>query len=182
MAIILHCPSCGASIPRPSSQCEYCQSYLVHLSPFERRKSPAPETSKTDFKYFRSLRPLYLLAIAGGIAAFVYIYPFHLYDFSETELVQFSPYWFLTLYFGVSGLFIENAVKEILAGQAKNLTEGLLNTTRKMDPVFAWGVYLVFFPLFFLFLLKRIHSPFFLSLISTAIWGVPLLFFLVSLS
>ena len=182
MAIVSvrQCPSCGASVSPKQEQCSYCNNYLVQLTPFERRATPAEAGDGADVKYFHSLRRFYWMLQAAGIAGAVYIYVLNFDNFSETEMVQWSPWWFMALVWGMSGLYAERVVKAILQGKADSFVSGLHQATKGMVPIMTVLIYLLFFPPFFLLGLHRwrINSPLLISLSVSLLWGIFLFVFL----
>ncbi|RMG73374.1 MAG: hypothetical protein D6722_03930 [Bacteroidetes bacterium] len=181
MALItIHqCPSCGASVAPKQERCSYCDNYLLHLTPLERRGSPAPDAG-ADAGYFRSLRWFYGVLLVAGLAGAFYIYVLHFDDFSETEMVQLSPFWFVAMVWGLGGLFAERAVRAVLRGEAKTFMQGLTRATKGLVPIVALFVYLLFFPPFFLLGLHRwkLSSPLLIGLAVSLLWGVGLFVFL----
>ena len=100
-------------------------------------------------------------------------------SFSETELVQLSPLWFLALHFGISGLHAERAIHAILSGRAGSFAEGLNVSLKEVSPVHLVLVFIVFTPPFLFFRLDKLTSPLLVSTATTAIWAAILyLFFL----
>jgi hypothetical protein len=177
---IQQCPSCGASVAPKQEQCSYCQNYLIHLTTFERRQSPAPEGTGGDYKYFHSLRKWYLLLLFSGLGGAIYIYVFNFDHFSETEMVTYSPFWFMAVVWGMSGLFSERIVREVLSGRAKTFPEGLQLATKGMVPILVLLIYLLFLPPFFLLGLHRwkLTSPLLIGLAISLLWGLFLFVFL----
>jgi hypothetical protein len=168
------CPSCGASCSPKVERCEYCSAYLIHLTPLERiGGEDAPGG------YFRSLAWLYRVAAMAGVAGAIYLYAVDFDSFSETELVQLSPLWFLALHFGISGLHAERAIHAILSGRAGSFAEGLNVSLKEVSPVHLVLVFIVFTPPFLFFRLDKLTSPLLVSTATTAIWAAILyLFFL----
>lgn len=177
----VQCPCCGASTPPDAARCEYCESYLLRLTPLERRSMSAAvgEGGSADGALFRSLRPLYLLCIAAGVGMCFWLYFIAFDDFSETELVRLSPIWFLLFHFGVSGLYTEKAVRLILGGKADSFAAALAAATAEVSPIARLVVWVVFTPPFALLGLRKVSSPLMLSGITTLAWAGLLYAFLV---
>ena len=177
---VIRCPSCGASTAPDETRCAYCGSWLLKLSPLERRAAPRV-TAGGQKVWFRSLAPLYKLAAAAGGAMFVFLYFVAFDSFSETELVRLSPVWFLLVNFGLSGLYTERAVNLVLAGEQASFADALEAATASVPPIFRAGIYVVFLPPFVLLGLKAVSSPLVLSAVTTAAWGALLYAFLVGI-
>ena len=179
----IQCPSCGAPSSPKSKQCDYCGNYLLHLTLFEKRKSPAPESEDADFKYFHSLRTIYRVSMYAGIAMAVVIYGFFFNDLSEDELVMLSPIWFLLIVFGACGLYAEQAVFLILEKEAKDFPDALGKAIGKLkSPLNKIFIFLVFALPGFVFGIRRnFSSPLIISGLTTLIWGAALYIFLVGI-
>jgi len=156
---------------------------LLHLTFLERRSPKSAEQVERDehFRYYNSLKWLYQLAIVVGLSMAVYIYLIAFDDFSETEMVNLSPLWFLLFNFGISGLYTEKAVRFILDHKANTFAEGLSMSTQSLIPLFRIVVYIVFLPPFLLLSLKKLSSPLLISLLTTLFWGVGLYVFLMGI-
>lgn len=178
------CPSCGAPTPSQAPSCSYCGNYLLHLTPFERKAAPEqPEPKDTTIHYFRSLKQVYRIIMYAGIAMAVVIYFFMFDSFSETELVNISPIWFLMIIFGTCGLYTEKAVYLILNRQAETFSDALSKALSKMkSPITILLVYLVFSLPFLVFgVRKRYSSPLIISFLTTMLWAAALYFFFIAI-
>ncbi len=180
---VIQCPTCGASSSPKKERCDYCGNYLLHLTIFEQRTKASAEVEKSEdyFTYFISLKRLYQFTIAIGSLMAIYLYFIAFNDFSETELVIFSPVWFLCIHFGISGLYTEKAVKLILKREAKTFAEGLQKATESLSPILTVIIYIVFIPPFFILNLKKLSSPLLISLLTTIAWAGLLYFFFVAI-
>jgi len=179
MANTIQCPTCGANAKKLNKTCEYCGNYLVHLFAFERRKEPVG--TGTEKIYFRSLKWLYKLSIFGSLAGMVSIYLVFFNQLSETQLVQITPIWFLPFYFGVCGVFSENALHLVLNRKAANFKEALQKVFADTPGLTSLISQMVFLPLYTLLPLKNVSSPFRLAIITTVAWAAILAFFFGSI-
>ena len=179
----IQCPSCGAPSSPRSKQCDYCGNYLLHLTQFEKRSSPANEDSGADFKYFHSLRTIYRVVLYAGILMAVVIYGFFFNTLSEDELVMLSPIWFLLMVFGACGLYAEKAVMLILEKEAKTFPDALGKAIGKLkSPLNMIFIVIIFALPGFVFGIRRnFSSPLIISGLTTLIWGAALYIFLVGI-
>ena len=176
MAETIQCPSCGANAKKIEENCEYCGNYLVHLSPFERKKAPSGSTGASVI-LFRSLAPIYYLCIIGSFGSMVAIYTVYFNDLSETMLVNIAPSWFLAFHFGITGLFTEKAVIRVLTKKAATFKEGLDKAFVETSFIISMIARITFLPPYLLLPLKKISSPFLLAVFTTAAWAGLLYFF-----
>lgn len=178
----IRCSSCGGSSPRDSDSCQYCGSYLLHLTAFELLKAGPSPSQQEGVTFFRSLRGLYKFAISVGVLGVLVLYVFMFDQFSETALVALSPLWFLSLAFGLGGLHGEKAVQLIHSKKATDFPDALALVTRSLPPFLVVLVYLVFaLPAFFLGLKRWCSSPLLLATMTSGLWGLALYFFLFAI-
>lgn len=181
---VIQCPSCGGPTPSKAPQCEYCGNYLLHLTPFERLPAPEqPEPKGSSIHFFRSLKNFYRIIMYAGIAMAIVIYFVFFDDFSETELVNISPIWFLMIIFGTCGLYTEKAVQLILDREAETFGDALSKAVGKLrSPLSMVLVFLVFSLPFLIFGIKRrFSSPLIISTLTTLIWAAALYFFFIAI-
>ncbi|MEZ4825453.1 MAG: zinc ribbon domain-containing protein [Bacteroidia bacterium] len=184
MANVIQCPTCGGSVSPRADKCSYCGNFLVHLSVFETRAPGAAVKTESEpqFRYFRSLKPLYQVAVVSGLIMAGLIYFFMFDNFSEDELVAISPLWFLLIVFGTAGLFTEKAVKLVLNREEKDFPAAIVKATASFSLIVQLAVYLIFFvPFFVLGLVKRFSSPLIIATLITLVWAAVLYFFLVGI-
>lgn len=178
---VIQCPTCGGSSSPKEERCSYCGNYLLHLTIFERRKGKEEGEERHEFKYFFSLKRLYQIAIGIGTIMAIYLYVIAFDDFSETELVNISPIWFLCIHFGISGLYTEKAATLILKREANTFAEGLQKATKGLSPILVVLIYIVFIPPFILLNLRKLSSPLLISLLTTIAWATILYIFLMGI-
>ena len=118
---------------------------------------------------------IYVTAILLAVSNFIYIYSFRFDDFSEEQLIYYSPLWFLLLIFGIYGLTVSKMQQQVDEKQYQNIRQALVDSSPSFG-IFGPLRQLFFFPLFFLFF----ESVFVTALVSTLIWaGLLGLFFLL---
>lgn len=117
---------------------------------------------------------IYITAIVLAVIDFIYVYAFHFDDFSEEQLVLYSPLWFLFFIFGIYGWVASYLKKQVDEGKYQDLREALVHSSESYG-IFGPLRQLFFFPLIFI----NLKNTFLLTVISTLIWaGLLALFFL----
>jgi hypothetical protein len=178
----VQCSACGGSSPAESERCEYCGNFLLRLTVFETVKAGPDPQPQGNVTYFRSLGPLYRMATFLGFVMMLVLYVFMFDSFSETELVNLSPVWFLLMVFGTCGMHAEKAVQLTISKKAESFTDALTQVTRELPPGVAVIVYLVFsLPALFLGLKRWCSSPLLLATLTSGLWFMALCFFFLAI-
>jgi len=120
----------------------------------------------------RVLKPIYLVALLGGIGALIYI--FFMRHFSERQLVAYAPYGIYPLVFGAYGLLAERGLARVRRGQSASLAGAFASMSRFLGGA---GVLLLAILLLPLFFLGWIKNSLVIALLGAAFWVGLLWFF-----
>jgi hypothetical protein len=70
--------------------------------------------------------PLFTVAILIGVGLAVYVYLFSFDEFSETELIELTPFWLLPIVFGLYGFTAEAVLNMLDRGEATTVAAAAL--------------------------------------------------------
>ncbi len=94
-------------------------------------------------------------------------------EFSESELVAYTPLWFFPIVFGLYGFVSQRLLRRIASGRARSLNEA---ARISIDVAGHWAA-LFLFP----FLVLRWRSSLLVSLAAAVFWAGLLWFFVVAI-
>jgi len=160
----MNCKNCGAPISPHRENCEYCGTYF--------------DASRFNIFKNKSIRKkaIYPAFLFFGLFVVVAIYVFLFDNFSETELVQFTPIWYFSIVLGLYGYKAEDLVNDIVSGKAENFRMAYLNWTKELyETNILMGLIISF--LFFPFPMFKKITPFLTALTGALIWGILLAVF-----
>ncbi|MFD4137566.1 MULTISPECIES: hypothetical protein [unclassified Streptomyces] len=152
----VRCPHCHQVVRVPPPDVPYASPLVPSAGP--------PEAA--------ALKPLYLVALLGGLTAAAVIYLVMFDDLSESMLVDITPFWFFPIVFGLYGFTSQRLLGYLAQGRARTLAEA----ARVFIDVAGHWAALVMFP----FLVLKWRSSLLVSLTAALFWAVLLwLFFAV---
>ncbi len=169
--------SCGHLISAPADRagmdvrCPHCHQVVRVPPPDVPYASPVPVPAGAVEPVI--LTALYVTALLGGVLGAGLIYGVMFDEFSETELVAYTPLWFFPIVFGLYGFVSQRLLRRIASGRARSLNEA---ARISIDVAGHWAA-LFLFP----FLVLRWRSSLLVSLAAAVFWAGLLWFFFVAI-
>lgn len=121
---------------------------------------------------------VYVVPLVFGLSLATYIYLFKFDELSEERLVTLSPFWFLTIVFGLVGILAEKASNMVKAGKAEDLDQGMAKAARAsriLILILCELPSLIFNPT------RRSDNPMAFAIIVTGFWAALLYVFLLQI-
>ncbi len=170
-ALFRPCRACQWQISVEATACPRCGC------PHEPQRAPSPQAAGAmagpPAPVSRGQRAFYMLLLLLGGGAAVVIYTVLFGSLSETQLVQYTPYWLFPIVFGYYGLVAQRMEARLPTTRLDNVSDQLLNVIKESGPIGQAFAFLVHAP----FLLVKSRTPWVVAFVGSVIWAIALTVF-----